>query len=91
MSIATHPPVFAWGHELDTDPSAFGFLRESRDAADDFGELRARLENDGYLYLPGYLDRDEVLGVRRTVPDRLAEKRWYATCRTVRRWPTGRI
>jgi len=74
MSTATLPPIYSYGHELDTDPSVFGFLRDSTDAADDFDELRTRFVSDGYLYLPGYLDREEVLGVRSTLTDRLAEQ-----------------
>ncbi len=74
MSTATLPPIYSYGHELDTDPSLFGILRDSSDAADDFDELRARLVNDGYLYLPGYLDREEVLGVRKTLTGGLAEQ-----------------
>ena len=74
MSTTALPPITSSGHELDTDPSRFGFLRDSGDAACDFEELRTRLVNDGYLYLPGYLDREEVLGVRKTFTDRLAEQ-----------------
>ena len=74
MSTATLPPIFSYGHQLDTDPSVFGMLRESTDVADDFEALRARFQEDGYLYLPGYLDREEVLGVRQTLTDRLAEQ-----------------
>jgi hypothetical protein len=44
---------------------AFGGLRPSDDIAGDPAALAARLENDGYLYLPGYLDREEVLSARR--------------------------
>jgi hypothetical protein len=74
MSTATLPPIFSAGHELDTEPSCFGFLHDSSDAEGDFEELRTRLVNDGYLYLPGYLDREEVMGVRKTFTDRLAEQ-----------------
>lgn len=47
--------------ELDTSPEAFGELRRSR--ATDAG-LAERLAEDGYLFLPGYLDREAVLAAR---------------------------
>lgn len=55
------------GHEVDTAPQAFGSLRPSSDLIDQPAELRQRLEADGYLFLPGYLDSDEVLAARLAV------------------------
>src|SRR5438034_4318446 len=52
------------GHELDTSPAKFGELRDSREFADDAAALRARMGEDGYLFLPGYLDREVVLAAR---------------------------
>lgn len=73
MNTRTLPRLTAQGRELDTSPEAFGLLRPSLDIADDAEALRARMQSDGYLYLPGYLDRAEVLDVRRVLTDRLAE------------------
>jgi hypothetical protein len=42
------------------DPSACGWLRPSDALGGDPRLLRARLLQDGYLYLPGLLDRDAV-------------------------------
>ncbi len=39
-------------------------LRDSRDVATNRDALLARLDEDGYLYLPGFLDRDDVLQAR---------------------------
>ena len=39
-------------------------LRPSSDAISDMKELRWRFERDGYLFLPGLLDRDQVLDAR---------------------------
>jgi hypothetical protein len=39
-------------------------LRDSSDVAGGRAGLLDRLAEDGYLYLPGYLDRDEVLAAR---------------------------
>jgi hypothetical protein len=47
-------------------------LRSSADYLDDTVALLERLREDGYLYLPGYLDRDQVLAARRSTLDKLA-------------------
>ena len=73
MSTATAlPQLYSFGHALEMDDSKVGLLRDSADAADDVAELRRRFAEDGYLYMKGYLDRDEVLGARATLTDGLA-------------------
>ena len=62
----------SFGHALDLSPQSFGELRRSNDIAHDATQLRARMAEDGYLYLPGLLDVDEVLAARREITDRLA-------------------
>jgi len=62
----------AQGHPLDMSVGAFGELRRSEDAVGRTGELRRRIAADGYLYLPGYLDRGEVLAARHDLLVRLA-------------------
>ena len=74
--------VVSRGQELELSPEAFGELRRSDDlvpaAQDSAGArrraeaLRERLTEDGYLFLPGYLDREEVLGARRELCGQLA-------------------
>ena len=59
----TKSPSFE-GKPLDTAPEAFGALRSSSDALADMKELRWRFEQDGYVYLPGLLDRSQVLEAR---------------------------
>ena len=59
--------------ELDLSPKAFGELRPSMDIVDDGAALQKRMQEDGYLYLPGYLNRAEVLGARSVLLARLAE------------------
>lgn len=66
------PQLYSYGHELDMADDKAGWLRESTDAADDVAELRRRFAEDGYLYLPGYLDRAEVLAARASLCDGLA-------------------
>ena len=69
--LATRP-LLASGQPLDPSPEAFGFVRSSADALADPAELNRRLEDDGYLYLPGFFDSDLILAARRAVTDRLA-------------------
>jgi hypothetical protein len=60
------PALHADGKTLDTSPRRMGWLRPSS-ADEPFGELKARFERDGYLYLKGFLPREAVL-----------EQRWRA-------------
>lgn len=73
MSMVTLPKLTSLGLELDLQGSAFGDLRRSDDMAHLAVALRERISEDGYLYLPGLLDRDQVLAARQFVVDRLAE------------------
>jgi hypothetical protein len=66
------PRLTAFGHEVDTSPAAFGQLRRSSDIAHDVGALRERMREDGYLYIPGYLNSQAVLDARREVTALLA-------------------
>ena len=71
------------GQELEVSPDALGELRRSDDlvrpgsgVADverHVGALRERMAEDGYVLLPGYLDREEVLTARRALCARMAE------------------
>ncbi len=69
----SYPPLTSCGVSLDTADGRLRPLRSSSDAADDPDELRRRMESDGYLYLPSYLDRDQVLAARAEVAARLAD------------------
>lgn len=62
------------GFALDTAPDALGPLRSSAALADDWAALRTRMAEDGYLYLPGYLNRADVIAARREVTRRLADE-----------------
>ena len=72
MSTATLPQIYSYGHALDMGADKFGLLRDSSDASTDFEELRRRFAEDGYLYMKGYLDRDQVLDARSAITERLA-------------------
>jgi len=64
--------VQAQGIELDPSAAALGPLRRSDDAAGDPDELNRRLDEDGYLFIPGHLDRELVLEARRDLLNGLA-------------------
>ncbi len=71
-ALTALPQLHSYGHALDMDDDKVGLLRDSSDAADDFGELRRRFAEDGHLYMKGYLDRAEVLAARASLTERLA-------------------
>ena len=66
-------------HDLDTTPAAFGLLRASTDAVADRDELHRRMAADGYVYLPGYLDRAAVAAARQSSLLRLAAQDLFVT------------
>jgi hypothetical protein len=70
-------PTFG-GDVMDTTPEKLGELRPSIDAIEDRDELHLRMARDGYLFLPGYLDRDKVIAARLCSLERLAEKGIFA-------------
>ena len=57
---------------LDTSAEAFGELRDSTDIAENPGALRERMREDGYLFLRGYLDCEEVMDARTEITRRLS-------------------
>jgi hypothetical protein len=59
------------GKKVDTSPSMFGELRSSTELLQDPGALAARMKEDGYLFLPGLLDRGDVLAAREEILRRL--------------------
>ncbi len=71
-ATTTLPQLYSFGHELEMTDDKVGLLRDSSDAADDFPELRRRVAADGYLYMKGYLDREQVLAARANLTSRLA-------------------
>lgn len=70
--MVTAAPLFSCKLALDTSPEAFGELRRSDDVADQPEALRQRLEEDGYLFVPGFFDAEIILAARRSVAARLA-------------------
>lgn len=62
------------GHFLDLSGSAFGELRRSGSQIEDADALRANLAEDGYLYLPGFFDRDKIQEAREEFLRRLRDR-----------------
>jgi len=70
--MVTSFPLFSYKHELDTSPEAFGELRSSADCQDQPDVLNQRLEEDGYLLIPGFFDPALIHAGRVAITDRLA-------------------
>ena len=60
------------GNRLGQSIDDFGELRPSIDIVDSGEALRERMEEDGYLYLPGLLDKGEAVEARREILSRLS-------------------
>jgi len=67
-------PLTALGKPLDMQPASFGELRPANELLPDPVALRARLAEDGYLFLRNYLDRDQLAAARQFIIDRLADR-----------------
>ncbi len=59
------------GRILESEENVFGLLRDSSSSLANRGELRDRLESDGYLYLKHFFPREDVLEVRRVILARM--------------------
>ena len=67
------PRLFSLGVEIETSPETFGFLRESSDIIDSPAHLGERMAEDGYIFLSGFWERDEVVEVRISILQQLKE------------------
>ena len=56
--------LFSGKQELDNSAESFGFLRESSDLLERPEEAIARIEQDGYIYVPGFHRHELVLQAR---------------------------
>ena len=72
MTTMTLPRLTTQKLELDLSPEAFGELRRSDDIVGDAQALQQRMQEDGYLFMPGYLNRAEVLENEQILLERLA-------------------
>ncbi len=62
----------AMGVPLDLSPDNFGFLKESH-ADEAFDVLHRQMDEDGYLYLREFWNRDKVQAVRDSITGQLAK------------------
>ena len=69
MRVVDIPQLTYGGNPLDMEQ--VGLLRRSDDVLHDRDELHRRMVEDGYLFLPSLLDRDEVIAARSALADRL--------------------
>ena len=69
--MTTNAELTYRGRKVDMSPSAFGALRSSEGLLSDRDALAKRMAQDGYLFLPGLVHRDEVLAARTEVIKRL--------------------
>jgi hypothetical protein len=74
MHTQTLPRLTAGQLELDLSPEHFGFLESAADLVGRPEALRERMAAEGYLFLPGLLNREDVLAARRVCAERLAAK-----------------
>ena len=71
---ATLPQIFAKGYELNVPEGTFGELRRSDEVQTDMAALRQRFAEDGYLFIPGFLERADIEEARKHITAVLAQK-----------------
>ncbi|GIK71760.1 MAG: phytanoyl-CoA dioxygenase [Chloroflexota bacterium] len=69
--VVTH--LTSRGLALDNSPEAFGELLDSSDIADNPIAVKQRMDRDGYVYLPGFLNREDILSARKVVLETMAQ------------------
>lgn len=59
------------GHELDMSPGSFGELLRSDDILYNTSALQERFAQEGYLYIPGFFDRERIQSARTELLNRI--------------------
>lgn len=72
MKTIQDPVVKCNGVELDCSPECFGELRDSSTLVGEIEALRRRLDEDGYLFMRGLLNREVAIGIRQRMLELLA-------------------
>ncbi len=70
--VTSASPLTAQNIALEISSNAFGELHDSSALAGDGAALRQTMARDGYLFMRGLLNREEVLEARRAVTQRLS-------------------
>jgi hypothetical protein len=73
-TLQAMPKLTAMGVELDTSEESFGWMEDSSPLLGEPDALRARMEEEGYLYLRNFFERDEVMEARRFVCEEMARE-----------------
>ena len=63
-TTATFPVLRTLGVEINPAPTHLGFLRDTTPGADSIPALRERMQEEGYLFLRGFWERERVQAVR---------------------------
>jgi hypothetical protein len=72
MNLQEIPALSSVGRPLDASETAFGELRDSSWLSGDHEALRERMEEDGYLYLRGFFEREQIMAARRSILEQAA-------------------
>ncbi len=70
-TLTAPPELTSISQTLDTGTDKFGYFRDSSECADNPDMLRARLAEDGYLYIRGFFERDKILTGRASLTELL--------------------
>jgi hypothetical protein len=71
MNLVEDLSLTSVGHRLDTSDASFGELRDSSYLVGNGEELRARIQQEGYLFVRGFFRRDDVMAARQVIVERL--------------------
>ncbi len=74
MGTVALPRLTSNRREIDTDPGKFGWLRDSNSLLGNPEALRRQMAEDGYLFLPGFFERESIVRVRRAICGVLADE-----------------
>jgi hypothetical protein len=77
--------LYSYGHALDMSDDKIGYMRDSSDVdIENVDELRNRIAEDGYLYIKGFLDREQVLDTGKSIRKHLNGHIPPARCQEVK-------
>jgi len=71
MNSTSLQALTSCGHSIPTDDEHFGWLNASSDLLGNVAALREKFEEDGYLYLPGFFDEEDIMAARASMVERL--------------------
>ncbi len=71
-TVCSLPAMYSCGHQLEDTDGALGLLESPCQASSDRERLQKHMVEDGYLFLRGCLNKDEVLAARRHILEQLA-------------------